>query len=350
MSKRTYYDVLGLPDFTDIAEVKKTYRKLAKQYHPDANKGDATAEAKFKEISEAYGVIGSPTKKGDYDSSIRGLNPFTSGGFNFGPDWLNLEDLFDSMFNQSQQKVRHRGSNIEIILPLTLEELFKSKLTKTITFNQQERCAKCDGWGGEKVKCETCGGLGQVLEERFEMFNLSLNQSRVCPSCNGKGYKLQTICHSCQGKGMFINKRSIMITLPEHVKEDTVLKVTGKGNAAVDSKSRNGDLIIRIRFASHSIFQRRGQHDLLMTLPLKMSKMLLGGDVEFDTISGKKRTIQITRDLDLNNLIMVRNDGLPKNKDKTMFGDLYIKTTIDIPESLTEEQTKVLEKLSKCGL
>lgn len=371
MSKKDYYNILGVSSSANDTDIKRAYRDLAKKYHPDINKGNEEAEEKFKEISEAYSVISDPQKRRQYDQSKRVVDlddpfgvgfDFNIGGINirfggsrdftdFDLGFVGFRDGFGQAYNARHSTVRRKSSNINITVPLTLEELFKTKIQKKIIFDRHQPCSSCKGTGGNnKVTCSVCGGEGYVKKEsKYNIFR-NIVEREKCSLCQGKGYIIDSSCLVCEGQGILVTESTIIVTLPDDVHDGKVLKVSGQGNASGDKDVQNGDLIIRIRIDKHPIFRRRGQYDLLMTLPIKVSTLLLGGDVEVQTINNGVKKIRVNREMNLNDSIVMEEEGLPIGRDKLRFGRLFLKPIIDVPESLTREQKNKVKELAKCGL
>ena len=285
MSKKDYYDILGVTKKSTPEEIKKAYRSLAMKYHPDRNQGDKTAEAKFKEASEAYQVLSDPKKKSSYDQfghsafegGAGGTGGFDFGGFESGA----FSDIFDDFFGDfmgsgrsrgSKKSRSNRGSDLKINLEITLEEAYLGK-KQTINLSSNEKCEKCSGSGAEPgskpKKCSTCGGHGKV---RTQQGFFTLQQT--CPDCGGEGEMLSNPCRDCKGSGATKTKKNLSIQIPKGVDDGTQIRLSGKGDAGYRGGS-NGDLYVFITVEKHKIFQR-SEENLYYKLPISMTDAEIG--------------------------------------------------------------------------
>jgi len=353
MSKKDYYDILGVTKKSTPEEIKKAYRSLAMKYHPDRNQGDKTAEGKFKEASEAYQVLSDPKKKSSYDqfghsafeSGAGGAGGFDFGGFESG----GFSDIFDDFFGDfmgsgrsgkgSKKSRSNRGSDLKINLEITLEEAYLGK-KQTINLSSSEKCEKCSGSGAEPgskpKKCSTCGGHGKV---RTQQGFFTLQQT--CPDCEGDGEMLSNPCKDCKGSGSTKTKKNLSIQIPQGVDDGTQIRLSGKGDAGYRGGS-NGDLYVFITVEKHKIFQR-SEENLYYKLPISMIDAALGTEIEVPTIDGGKSKVKIPAGTQSVKQFRLRGKGMPIIRGDN-YGDLYLETNIIIPEYLSKEQKDLLEK------
>jgi molecular chaperone DnaJ len=351
MAKRDYYEVLGLAKNATADEIKKAYRKLAIQYHPDKNPGDKASEEKFKEAAEAYEILSNPEKKSKYDQF--GHAGPASGGFGGG---MNMEDIFEQFgdifggggfggFGRSSSggKRVNRGTDLRIKIKLTLEEIAEG-VTKKIKVNKYVSCDSCSGSGAKsgsgKKTCATCNGSGQVSQ----VTNTFLGQMRttsVCPSCSGNGSVISEKCGKCAGDGIVRGEEVIEVRIPAGVEEGMQLSMRGKGNMG----PRNGvpgDLLIVIEEEEHPLFKREHQH-LFLDLYVNFADAALGTQIEVETLQGKVK-IKIEAGTQSGKLLRLRGKGLPNIQDSSM-GDLLINVNVWTPQKLDSAETELLQKL-----
>jgi molecular chaperone DnaJ len=354
MSKKDYYDILGVTKKATPEEIKKAYRSLAMKYHPDRNQGDKTAEGKFKEASEAYQVLSDPKKKSSYDQfghsafegGAGGAGGFDFGGFESG----GFSDIFDDFFGDfmgsgrsgkgSKKSRSNRGSDLKINLEITLEEAYLGK-KQIINLSSNEKCEKCSGSGAEPgskpKKCSTCGGHGKV---RTQQGFFTLQQT--CPDCEGDGEMLSNPCKDCKGSGSTKTKKNLSIQIPQGVDDGTQIRLSGKGDAGYRGGS-NGDLYVFITVEKHKIFQR-SEENLYYKLPISMIDAALGTEIEVPTIDGGKSKVKIPAGTQSGKQFRLKGKGMPILRENN-FGDLYLEVNVIIPESLSKEQRVLLEKL-----
>jgi molecular chaperone DnaJ len=354
MSKKDYYDILGVTKNSNPDEIKKAYRKLAMKYHPDRNQEDKTAEAKFKEASEAYQVLSDPKKKSSYDqfghSAFEGGQGGPAGGFDFGGfESGAFSDIFDDFFGDfvgsgrgrggSKKSRSNRGSDLKINLEISLEEAYLGK-KQTINLSSNEKCEKCSGSGaepGSKPKtCSTCDGHGKV-RTRQGFFTLQ----QTCPNCGGEGEMLSSPCKDCKGAGTVKTKKNLSIQIPKGVDDGTQIRLSGKGDAGYRGGS-NGDLYVFITVQKHKIFQR-SEENLYFKLPISMADAALGTEIEVPTIDGGKSKVKIPAGTQSGKQFRLKEKGMPILRENH-YGDLYLETNVIIPESLSKEQKDLLEK------
>jgi len=329
MSKKDYYDILGVTKKSTPEEIKKSYRSLAMKYHPDRNQGDKTAEGKFKEASEAYQVLSDPKKKSSYDQF--GHSAFEGGAGGAGGSGRG---------GRSSKKSRsNRGSDLKINLEITLEEAYLGK-KQTINLSSNEKCEKCSGGGAEPgskpKKCSTCDGHGKV---RMQQGFFTLQQT--CPDCGGDGEMLSNPCKDCKGSGATKTKKNLSIQIPKGVDDGTQIRLSGKGDAGYRGGS-NGDLYVFITIEKHKIFQR-SEENLYYKLPISMVDAALGAEIDVPTIDGGKSKVKIPEGTQTGKQFRLKGKGMPILREND-FGDLYLETNVIIPESLNKEQKDLLQK------
>jgi molecular chaperone DnaJ len=354
MSKKDYYDILGVTKKSTPEEIKKAYRSLAMKYHPDRNQGDKAAEGKFKEASEAYQVLSDPKKKSSYDqfghSAFEGGGSGGAGGFDFGGfESGAFSDIFDDFFGdfmgsgrggRSSKKSRsNRGSDLKINLEITLEEAYLGK-KQTINLSSNEKCEKCSGGGAEPgskpKRCSTCDGHGKV---RMQQGFFTLQQT--CPDCGGDGEMLSNPCKDCKGSGATKTKKNLSIQIPKGVDDGTQMRLSGKGDAGYRGGS-NGDLYVFITIEKHKIFQR-SEENLYYKLPISMTDASLGAEIDVPTVDGGKSKVKIPAGTQSGKQFRLKGKGMPVIRSDD-YGDLYLETNVIIPESLSKEQKDLLEK------
>lgn len=357
MSKRDYYEVLGVQKGSSEAEIKKAYRQMALKYHPDKNPGNKEAEDKFKEAAEAYEVLSNAEKKQRYDQyGHQGVGG--NGGFG-GGGGMNMEDIFshfgdifgsegspfESFFGGGRGGGRrvNRGTNLRIKVKLTLEEIAHG-VEKKIKVNKQVACSTCKGSGaqdgGSFNRCTTCAGTGQV----HRVTNTFIGQMRTtttCPTCHGEGQTITDKCKSCSGSGVQRGEEVISINIPAGVGEGMQLTVSGKGNAA-ERGGIPGDLLIVIEEAHHPHFHRDGNH-LLHDLYLNFADAALGISVEIPTLEGKAK-VKIDAGTQAGKVLRLKGKGLPSVNSYGR-GDLLVNINVWTPQHLSSEEKKLLDQL-----
>ena len=348
MSKRDYYDVLGLDRSAKKEEIKKAYRKLALKYHPDKNKGDKGAEEKFKEASEAYHVLSDDKRKMNYDQF--GHSAFQEGGsqggfgnFDFSSSFSDLfEDVFgdfgDFGFNSARTKRRsNRGSDLRYDVSIDLNDAY-SGTEKKINYTTYKKCKTCTGSGakpGSKPSaCSYCGGQGKVRSSQG-FFTIQ----QTCPQCSGEGEKITNPCGSCNGEGKTQSNESVSVKIPKGVDDGTRIRLSGKGEAGSKGGS-NGDLYLFISIEPHSIF-KRSEENLFYELPISITEAALGTTVEVPSIDGGKTKIKIPSGTQSGKQLRLRGKGMPILR-RNISGDLYIRIITEVPTSLSKRQKELL--------
>jgi len=360
MTKRDYYEVLGVVKSADGTQIKKAYRKIAMKYHPDKNPGDASAEEKFKEAAEAYEVLSDEDKRARYDRfGHAGVNGH--GGFG-GPGGRTMDDIFEqfgdifgggspfgSFFGGGQtggqQSRGTRGSNLRIKVSLTLEEI-ASGVTKKINVKKQVKCSTCHGSGAKDSSsistCGTCGGSGVVRQIRSTFLG-QMQTTTTCPSCHGSGEIITDKCTTCRGSGTEYGKETVEVKIPAGVEEGMQLSLRGKGNAGSQGGPA-GDLLVLIKEKPHEILTRDG-NQIIYELYLNFADAALGTTAEVPTLKNNVK-IKIPEGTQSGKIFRLKGKGLPSVQGYQT-GDQLIHVNVWTPKSLNKEDREMLEKLRK---
>lgn len=349
MSARDYYDILGVARDAEADTIKKAYRKLAMQHHPDKNPGNKEAEDKFKEAAEAYEVLSDPEKKARYDRF--GHAAFQQGGGhhhgfqNVDDVFQSFGDIFGDLFGGGGQTRRkqsgpRRGADLRYVTEIQLKDVV-SGLEREIEFDADESCGECHGTGAEKgskpTTCSTCGGQGQVV--RAQGF---FTMASTCPTCHGTGKIIKTPCKKCRGDGRVGKHHKIRISIPPGVDNGTRLRVAAEGEGGYEG-GPDGDLYVEIRVRDHDRFQRRGA-DLFAELAVPYPQLILGADIEVETLSGHEK-LQIPRGTQPEQLVKMQGQGLPSLRGSRR-GDIYYQIRVALPEAPSKEEEKWLREIA----
>ena len=355
MSKRDFYEILGVAKNAEDAEIKKAYRQMALKYHPDKNPGDKVSEEKFKEAAEAYEVLSDPQKRQRYDQfGHKGV-----GGASGGGNHMNMDDIFsqfgdvfgghspfDSFFGggrSSGGRTVNRGSNLRIKVKLTLEEVAHG-VEKKIKVNKGIACGTCHGSGAQgsnaSTSCGSCKGSGYVRRVTNTILG-QMQTTSTCPTCNGEGQVITNKCKTCHGTGLQHGEEVITINIPAGVAEGMQLNVSGKGNAA-ERGGVPGDLLIVIEEIPHTVLQRDGDN-LYYDLYINFADSALGTSVEIPAIEGKLK-IKIEPGTHSGKVLRLKNKGI-SNVNGYSKGDLLVNINVWTPQHLNSEEKKILEKL-----
>lgn len=346
MAKRDYYEVLGVSRTSTDVEIKRAYRTLAVQHHPDKNPDDPQAEDKFKEAAEAYAVLSDAQKRAAYDRF--GHQGVGAGSAGFDPGFTNIEDIFDifgfgDMFGQQGRRrtTVQRGSDLRYDLEISLEDAATGKDEK-LRIPRLEKCEECSGSGAEKGSqpetCITCGGSGQT---RYQQGFFSV--MRTCSNCQGKGQMIKSPCKNCRGQGRIEKEKTIEIKIPAGVETGSRLRVSGEGEAGANG-GPSGDLFIVIHVAAHEHFERQGA-DLYAAVPVTFAQAALGADIKVKTLDGEE-DLKVPAGTQTGTVFRVKGHGMP-NLGGRGKGDLFVAVTLVTPKSLTKEQRKLLEQLAE---
>lgn len=360
-TKRDYYEILSVERTADGDTLKKSYRKIAMQYHPDRNPGDSVAEEKFKEAAEAYEVLSNPEKRARYDQLGHAAFQGGMGGGGFGGGFHDMNDIFSQFgdifgdlfgggmgagFGQQggrgqRGNVQRKGADLRYITEVELSDVLSGK-EQEINFDTEASCETCNGSGAEKgsspVTCKTCNGRGQVVRQQgfFTM-------ATTCHKCHGSGEVIENPCKSCKGKGRQKVKRKIKVTIPAGVDNGTRLRVNNEGEGGYRG-GPNGDLFVEIRVKEHEVFEREGDH-LFADLEVSYLQFLLGGDVVTDGLDGEV-TVQVERGTKPGERIKVSARGLPSLRGSRR-GDLYYTLIPEFPSKMSEEEDELLRKVAE---
>jgi molecular chaperone DnaJ len=349
MSKRCYYEILGVERTATVDVIKGAYRKAAKEHHPDRNHGDDHAEVRFKEVSEAYEVLKDDQKRAAYDrfghaAFEQGMGGQRGGGnpFDFASSFTDIfEDLFGDLGGGARKaKRQNRGQDLRFNLEISLEESFKGRQAQ-ITVPTAIACEACEGSGaaaGHKAEqCPTCAGIGKVRAQQG-FFTVE----RTCPSCRGNGRIIKNPCKTCKGAGQVQKERTLTVDIPAGVEEGTRIRLSGEGLGGMNG-GPPGDLYIFIALAPHPIFQRDG-HDLYCRAPVSFITASLGGDIEVPTVDGGRAKVAIPEGTQSGKQFRLRGKGMPVLRGGGMSGDLYVELTVETPVKLTKRQKELLRE------
>lgn len=357
---RDYYKDLGVSKNATDKEITKAYRKLAKQFHPDANRGNAEAEDRFKEVSAAYDVLGDAAKRKEYDQvrsmgapgaafGAAGGNPFANadfsqagsagGGFRFE----DLGDLFGGLFNRGGSAGKRpsgaqSGDDLETDLRLGFLDAING-VTTTVRLATDVECGTCHGSGAKPgtspVPCSTCGGRG-VLDDNQGVFSFS----RPCSACGGLGRRIESPCPTCRGRGAVQGHREVKVRIPAGVADGQRIRLKGKGGAGIGG-GPPGDLYVRVHVTSHPVFGRKGA-DLTVAVPVTYAELVLGAAISVPTL-GDPVTVKVAAGTRSGQVLRVRGKGVPKDPP----GDLLVTVELHVPKELSKEQRKAVEALSR---
>ncbi len=349
MSKRDYYEVLGVNKSANKEEIKKAYRKLALKFHPDKNKGDKAAEEKFKEASEAYHVLSDDKRKSNYDqfghAAFQGGGQGGFGNFDFSSSFSDIfEDVFgdfgDFGFGGARSRrgrTNNRGSDLRYDISIELNDAFTGT-EKSISYTTYKKCKTCSGSGakpGSKpTSCNYCNGQGKVRSSQG-FFTIQ----QTCPECSGEGEKISNPGSSCTGVGKTQSNETVAVKIPKGVDDGTRIRLAGKGEAGTKGGS-NGDLYLFISVEPHSIF-KRSEENLYYDLPISIADAALGATVEVPSIDGGRTKIKIPSGTQSGKQLRLKGKGMPILR-RNITGDLYIRIITEVPTSLTKKQKELL--------
>ncbi|MCW2244907.1 molecular chaperone DnaJ [Azospirillum fermentarium] len=360
MAKQDYYELLGVAKTASADELKKAYRKLAMQYHPDRNPGDAEAEHKFKEISEAYDVLKDEQKRAAYDrfghgAFENGRGPGGAGGgfggFDFGGGGGGFADIFDEMFGEFMGGGRRgggaasgRGQDLRFNLEISLEDAFKGTQS-TIKVPTSVACDTCNGSGAaagtQPITCPTCAGHGKVRSQQG-FFTIE----RTCPACHGAGKVIKDACKSCGGAGRLRKEKTLQVNIPAGVEDGTRIRLAGEGEAGLRG-APPGDLYIFLAVEPHPLFQREGPN-IHCRVPIPMVTAALGGTVEVPTIDGSRAKITVPPGTQSGHQFRLKSKGMSVLR-STQRGDMYIQAVVETPVNLNKRQQELLREFEKAG-
>jgi len=348
--KRDYYEVLGIAKNASDDDIKKSFRTLAKKYHPDANPGDKSAEVKFKEINEAYSVLSDAEKRAAYDQyGHAGIDPNGMGGFDMSGMDFDIGDIFGSFFgggfgSRSQRAGAQHGEDIGMELTISFEEAAFG-CRKEVTYNRIEKCSACGGSGcapgTQPETCPTCHGTGSVKTAQRTMLGM-MQTTRICSDCRGTGKKIKNHCPDCKGEGRVRKKKTLEFNIPAGINDGERISLRNQGNAGTNG-GQNGDLIIVINVKQHGFFVRK-EYDLFCELPVTFSEAALGAKVTVPTLEGSSE-FAVPEGTQPGTIFSLRGKGVKYiNSDKK--GDLYVTVVVEVPKNLNQKQKDALKKFN----
>jgi molecular chaperone DnaJ len=347
MSKRDYYEVLGVSRGCGDEEIKSSFRKLAMKLHPDKNPGDHSCEQQFKELNEAYDVLKDEQKRAAYDrfghAAFDGAGGHSHG---FGTEFASaFSDIFDDLFGMARRGRsggRERGADLRYNLEITLEESFAGK-TAQVRLPTNVTCEVCSGTGAkagtQPIPCRNCGGSGRMRHAQG-FFTIE----RTCPACQGRGSVIETPCQNCGGAGRVTKERTLEVNIPPGVEDGTRIRLAGEGEAGLRGGSA-GDLYIFLSIKPHAIFQREGA-DLYCRVPISMVTAALGGEFEVPMLGGGRTTVKVPEGTQSGKRFRLAQKGMPVLRSKSR-GDMYVQVAVETPQNLTKRQRELLRDFDK---
>ncbi|MDR2107516.1 MAG: molecular chaperone DnaJ [Holosporaceae bacterium] len=352
-----YYETLGISRSADDNEIKKAYRRMAMQYHPDKNKGDKEAEAKFKSLNEAYETLKDPQKRAAYDrfghdayknasagGGGTGGGGFSSQGFSFSFGGSPFSDIFEEYFTAGAgyERAEMRGNDLRYDTSITLEEAFRGKEIE-LALRVNVKCDACGGTGSEggtKPKtCPSCRGSGRM---HFSQGFFSIE--KTCPACNGTGHIIERSCPDCRGAGRVNKSKILKVSIPAGIDNGARIKLTGEGEAGIRGGS-SGDLYVFVSVKPHKLFSREG-NAIHCEVPVSFVTAALGGEVEVPAIDGKKATVKVPAGTQSGQILKLRGKGMPTVRSATR-GDMLVHISVETPVNLTERQKKLLSEFEE---
>ena len=355
MAKRDFYETLGVTRGASAEELKKAFRKLAMECHPDRNPGDAKSEQRFKEINEAYDVLKDDQKRAAYDrfghAAFENASGRGGGDFGFGAGFgAGFADIFDEMFGEfmggrrQQGSANLRGSDLRYNLEIALEEAFHGKQT-TVRVPTLAPCDACKGSGAEAgsrpINCPTCHGQGRVRAQQG-FFTIE----RTCPGCHGAGRVIENPCRQCGGQGRVHRERALSVSIPAGVEDGTRIRVAGEGEAGVRGGGA-GDLYIFLSIKSHRLFHRDGNH-IHVHVPVSITTAALGGALEVPTIDGSRARVTIPAGTQNGHQLRLKSKGMSTLR-STARGDMYVEVRVETPVHLSKRQQELLKEFDAAG-
>jgi molecular chaperone DnaJ len=341
MAKADYYVVLGLSRDASQEDIKRAYKKLAFQYHPDRNPGDSNSESKFKEINEAYQVLSAPNKRAQYDSfghiSSEGLFTDADFGFNFNDIFGNL---FDEVFNTGRRTRAEKGRDLKYDLEISFEDAAFG-VEREITIPKRVICDECSGSGaapGGEISCTACQGSGSV---RYSEGFLAI--SRTCASCRGTGKRIREVCSHCRGDGSLMTKQNVKVKIPAGISDGSRLRIRNEGEVGLYG-GPNGDLYIETHIREHPLFKRQGQ-DIYFEVPISFVQAALGDEIDIPTLEETAK-LTVPPGTQSGQVFRLKDKGVPSLNGRGK-GDLYVKVDVEVPVKLNSKQKELLKEFSK---
>lgn len=356
--KRDYYEVLGIEKNADDAAIKKAYRVLAKKYHPDMNPGDAEAEKKFKEASEAYAILSDPEKRRQYDQyghaafdGAGGAGGF--GGFDFSSfDFSDIfSDIFDVFGGGGRRSGRSsgpmKGANVRTSTRITFEEAVFG-VEKDIDLTFKDECTSCHGTGAKAgtspETCPKCNGKGQVVFTQQNFFGGMVRNIQTCPDCSGTGKIIKDKCPDCRGTGYIANRQTIKVMIPAGIDDRQSVRIRDKGEPGTNGGPR-GDLLVEVVVDRHPIFQRQDS-SIFSTVPMSFAVAALGGEIVIDTVDGKV-IYDVKAGTQTDTKVRLKGKGVPSTRNKNIRGDHYVTLVVQVPDKLSHEAKDLLKKFDE---
>ena len=361
--KRDYYEVLGVDKGADDATIKSAYRKLAKKYHPDVNPGDKEAEKKFKEATEAYGVLSDPDKRRQYDqfghAAFENGGAGGAGGFGgfSGFDGADMGDIFGDIFGDlfgggGRRRANNgpmKGANVRASVRITFEEAVFG-CEKELDLNLKENCNTCHGTGAKPgtspETCPKCHGEGQVVYTQQSMFGMVRNV-QTCPECHGTGKVIKDKCPDCRGTGYVNQRKKIQVSVPAGIDNGQSIRIRDKGEPGTNGGPR-GDLLVEVIVSRHPIFQRQYMN-IFSTAPITFAQAALGGEVRISTVDGDVM-YDVKPGTQTDTKVRLKGKGVPSLRNKSVRGDHYVTLVVQVPTKLNEDAKEALRKFDEaCG-
>ena len=354
--KRDCYEILGIDKSASNEEIKKAYRRKAKEYHPDANPGDKSAEEKFKEANEAYSILSDPDKKARYDQyGYAGVDPSAGGGgfgggFSGGFDMGDIFDMFGGIFGGGSSSRRNpnapmRGEDVGVRITIDFNDaVFGCK--RDISFSRVEHCHECGGSGAAKgtsaSTCRKCGGRGTINVQRRTPFGM-MQSTTACDECGGSGRIIQTPCRECRGSGTVRKSKTLEVNIPAGIDNGQRISLNGQGDCGVNG-GPNGDLLIQVSIRRHDLFVREG-YNVRYELPISYADAVLGAKITIPTPDGQGE-LSIPEGTQSGTTFSVRGKGMPKINSKSR-GDLFVTVTVETPKGLSKKQKELLKEFQE---
>ena len=345
MARKNYYEILGVPEAATAEEIKKAYRQLALKYHPDKNPDNPDAEAHFKEIAEAYSVLGDEEKRRKYDRGGQSFEGFP-GGFGGG---FFFDDMFDQFFGnqrwaQQRRPQSQKGSDLRIKISATLKEIFNG-LTKKVKYRREVLCGTCNGSGAASSSsvhtCSTCNGSGWVQKVKNTIVGTVVTQEK-CSSCGGSGSIVDSFCSACHGRKTILQEETVELTIPRSVRVGDILSFVDAGNASKNG-GVNGNLLVLIEEEPDELFVRQ-ESELLMKCNISIYDAIFGKDIEINTVDGGTIKVAIAPGTQSGDRLRIEGKGMYRIGSNSR-GDLYIDVIVYIPQTLNETEKEIFEKL-----
>lgn len=359
--KRDYYEVLGVAKDADDATIKKAYRKLARQYHPDSNPGDQNAADKFKEATEAYEVLSDSEKRAKYDQfGHAAFDPNAGAGYGGGSyggfsDMGDMDDILNSMFGGmfggggSSRRASNgpmKGANVTASVRVSFEEAVFG-CEKEITLNLKETCPTCNGTGAKPgtspSTCSKCGGRGQVTFTQQSIFG-TVRNVQTCPDCKGTGKVIKDKCNNCYGTGFVSVKKTIKVNIPAGIDNGQSIRIREKGEPGINGGAR-GDLLVEVIVAQHPIFKRQ-EYNIYSTVSIPFTTAALGGNIKIQTVDGEE-DYEVKAGTQTDTKVRLRNKGVPSLRNKSLRGDHMVTLVVKVPTSLNAEQREALKRFEE---